>query len=162
MINDKSESLNLFERLPDDIFRPLTGKNNRLFWGLLEVLYARFFGPDAMPPREDGFLQRDLTIEIERYLMHSNSWEEEDDKENVQQGTSLNVRANNIVERLVESGWIRAEPKGVRIFMSMHPHAARRKYPPLLWRRGSICGLLANGRLMRHPCLAQSCQLLLY
>lgn len=114
--------MNLFDRLPAELFRPLTGTNRRQTWTLLVRLYERFFGPEALPPQEDGFLQRDMTMEIERFLLECNDWQDED-------GESLEpilaVRANVLLHRLVETGWLSEDRIGVRNFISMHPVVTR-------------------------------------
>lgn len=58
----------LFERLSSTLFRPPAAQNRQLYCDLLLHLYDRFFGPDAPPPPEDGYLSRTVTIDIERYV----------------------------------------------------------------------------------------------
>jgi hypothetical protein len=87
-------------------------------WRLLSRLYAEFFGPDAPPPPEDGFLHRNISNFIEQQLLTDESWTpEEDDSPD----TPLNVRANLILRRLIECGWLREERIGVRAFIQMRP-----------------------------------------
>jgi|APLak6261684236_1056157.scaffolds.fasta_scaffold00483_2 hypothetical protein len=123
MIIYQHKSSNLFDRVPADIFRPLVGQNQRRMWELLERLYNVLFGPDAIPPQEDGFLQRDLTIEIERYLQNSQPWQ--DDSEELEEGAPLNIQANLILNRLIDTGWMKSERVGVRTFINMHPIVLR-------------------------------------
>lgn len=123
MITHQNKSSSLFDRVPVDIFRPLVGQNQRRMWELLERLYNIFFGPDAIPPQEDGFLQRDLTIEIERYLQNSLPWQ--DDGEELTENAPINLQANLILNRLIDTGWLKAERIGVRSFISMHPTVLR-------------------------------------
>lgn len=119
MITSQYKSSNLFDRVPIDIFRPLVGQNQRRMWELLERIYNLFFGPDAIPPQDDGFLQRDLTIEIERYLQNSLPWN--DDGEELDESAPLNVQAHLILNRLIDTGWLKSERVGVRTFINMHP-----------------------------------------
>ena len=42
--------MNLFDRLPNGLFGPLTGRYNRRAWELLVRLSERFFGADCVPP----------------------------------------------------------------------------------------------------------------
>lgn len=115
--------MNLFDRLPSGLFRPLVGVNQRQTWTLLVRLYERFFGPEALPPQEEGFLQRDITMEIERFLLECQDWQDEDEISSVDRLPA--VRANLLLRRLIETGWVREERIGVRNFVTMHPTIAR-------------------------------------
>lgn len=114
--------MNLFDRLPAELFRPLTGVNRRETWALLVRLYERFFGPEALPPQEEGFLLRDVTMEIERFLLECHDWHEEGD--GTAQATAP-PQASLILRRFTETGWLREERVGVRSFISMHPTITR-------------------------------------
>lgn len=116
--------MNLFDRLPADLFRPLTGANQRQTWTLLVRLYERFFGPDAIPPQEEGFLQRDVSMEIERFLVEGVDWRDDDLGAETGERTPA-VRANLILHRLIDTGWLREDLVGVRKFISMHPTITR-------------------------------------
>jgi hypothetical protein len=111
-------SLGIFDRLPVDLFRPLASENRERMWELLVRLHDVFFGPDATLPPEDGFPHRTITLEIERHLLSTPKWIEETDggAETTPQG-----RANQYLDRLIESGWLRQERIGVRNFIVMPP-----------------------------------------
>lgn len=115
--------MNLFDRLPSELFRPLTGTNQRQTWALLVRVYERFFGPEALPPQEEGFLQRDVTMEIERFLLECRDWTDEEGESGEEPVSS--VQANLVLRRLTETGWLREERVGVRNFVSMHPTVTR-------------------------------------
>ena len=68
--------MNLFDRLPNGLFGPLTGRYNRRAWELLVRLSERFFGADCVPPYAEGYLHEQVTKEIERFLLDE-QWEEE-------------------------------------------------------------------------------------
>ena len=68
--------MNLFDRLPNALFGPLTGRYNRRAWELLVRLSERFFGADCVPPYAEGYLHEQVTKEIERFLLDE-QWEEE-------------------------------------------------------------------------------------
>src|SRR5690606_9835604 len=104
-------------RLPDTLFRPLAAQNRRLYWDLLLHLYEEFFGADAPPPPEDGWLFRAVTAEIERFVS-TRAWVQADD-EDVAEGSGS--RASVVLRTLLESGWIQEERIGVRSFLAMHP-----------------------------------------
>lgn len=111
-------SLGIFDRLPADLFRPLASENRERMWELLVRLHDVFFGPDATLPPEDGFPHRTVTLEIERHLFSTPKWTEE-----AQAGaeTTPQGRANQYLDRLIDSGWLRQERIGVRNFIVMPP-----------------------------------------
>ncbi|GAB3038713.1 hypothetical protein GCM10027285_23480 [Oleiagrimonas citrea] len=113
-----AELTSLFSILPADLFGPLASMNRERYWTLLGRLYEDFFGPEAPMPPSDGFLRRDITASIERYLLTDDPWEEED-------GTAphapLNVRANTVYERFRAAGWLRQERVGAREMVTMTP-----------------------------------------
>lgn len=116
--------MNLFDRLPSGLFGPLTGKNNRRAWDLLVRLSERYFGPDSVPPFPDGYLHEQVVKEIERFLLDA-GWEEEESGEAPPVATPLSIQANQLLARLVETGWLMEERVGLRRFVSMRPVVAR-------------------------------------
>ena len=94
--------MNLFDRLPNGLFGPLTGRYNRRAWELLVRLSERFFGADCVPPYAEGYLHEQVTKEIERFLLDE-QWEEESADA---AATPINVQANQWLARLVETGWL--------------------------------------------------------
>jgi len=113
--------MNLFDRLPNALFAPLTGRNNRRTWELLVRLSQRFFGADCVPPFAEGYLHEQVTKEIERFLLD----QEQDDSEEFPAGTPLNIQANQWLARLIETGWLIEDRVGLRSFVSMRPVVAR-------------------------------------
>lgn len=108
--------LGLFDRLPAGLFGPLASPNHERYWDLLLRLHDRFFGPEATPPEGDGYLQRSITLEIERYILDVADWASEDDDA---PETPLSVQSNIIYRRLVAAGWLREDRIGVRNFVVM-------------------------------------------
>ena len=106
----------LFDRLPAGLFAPLASQNHSRYWDLLLRLHDQFFGPDAAPPEGEGYTQRSLTLEIERYILDVSDWapEAEDAPD-----TPLSVQSNIIYRRLVNTGWLREDRIGVKNFVSM-------------------------------------------
>ena len=106
----------LFDRLPAGLFAPLASPNHSRNWDLLLRLHDQFFGPDAATPEGEGYTQRSLTLEIERYILDVADWmpEAEDAPD-----TPLSVQSNIIYRRLTNSGWLREDRIGVRNFVSM-------------------------------------------
>lgn len=107
----------LFDRLPGGLFSPLASPNHERYWNLLLRLYDRFFGPEAAPPEGDGYLQRSVTLEIERYILDVTDWTAEDVED--RPDTPLAVRSNIYYRLLVNAGWLREDRIGVRNFVIM-------------------------------------------
>jgi len=106
----------LFRRLPERIFSPLASANRQQFWTLLCALHVRRFGPDAPLAPSEGFAQRDMTRDIEDVLVELD-WEEEGEDP----ATPLGIRANMVLQRLIETGWLRTDRHGVEKRVGMSP-----------------------------------------
>jgi Family of unknown function (DUF5716) len=113
---------NLFDRLPPTLFGPLTGRNNRRAWALLSRLYDQYFSPESVPPFAEGYLRDQLVREIERFLLDA-GWEREAE-DSVEDATFVQ-QANQLLVRLVETGWLTEDRVGLRRFVSMRPAVAR-------------------------------------
>lgn len=111
----------LFTRLPDKLFSPLASTNRRQYWILLCALFQRRFGGDAPLPPSEGFTNREMTRDIEEVLFQIDDWENEDGED---AATPLNIRANNVLQRLLESGWLRIDRHGIDRRISMAPAVA--------------------------------------
>ena len=116
-----ASAIGLFDRLPLNIFSILHGANSRRAWDLLERLATQYFGPDSDPPYPDGYLHGDITKEIERFLLDK-GWDI-DDNEGV--GQTTNIKANYLLTRLVEAGWLCEDKVGARLFITMRPVVSR-------------------------------------
>lgn len=114
-------AIGLFDRLPPNIFAILHGTNARRAWELLERLAIQYFGPDSELPYADGYLHSDITKEIERFLLDK-GWDI-DDSESV--GQSINIKANYLLTRLVDSGWLCEDKIGGPRFITMRPVVSR-------------------------------------
>ena len=113
-----SSPTGLFERLPDTLFRPLASQNRQLYWDLLVYLYEQFFGPDAPPAPEDGYLLRTVTIDVERFVS-TRQWLAAEGE--IPEEDTPNGQARYILGTLIESGWLAQERIGVRTFLDMKP-----------------------------------------
>lgn len=113
-----SASTALFQRVPDRLFSPLASTNRRGYWALLCHLHRRRFGPDAPLPPSYGFLQREITQEMEDHLRYADEWQPEDEEP---LDTPLNIRAQGLFNRLVDAGWLRLEKYGVEKTVHMSP-----------------------------------------
>ena len=111
-------SMALFQRIPERLFGPLASQNRHGYWALLFHLHRRRFGPDAPLPPSYGFLQREITQEIEEHLKYADEWQPESGD---QPDTPLNIRVIGIFNRLVEAGWFRLEKYGIEKTVNMAP-----------------------------------------
>lgn len=111
----------LFTRLPDKLFSPLASINRRQYWILLCAMYQRRFGGDAPLPPSDGFTKREIIRDIEELLFQIDDWECENEEDAT---TPLNIRANNILQRLLDSGWLRLDGYVIDRRISMAPTVA--------------------------------------
>lgn len=106
----------LFERVPSGLFGPLASPNHSRYWDLLLRLYDQFFGPDATPPEGEGYLQRSITLEIERHIADESQWAIEGGDE---PNTPLGIQANIVFRRLVDASWMREDRIGVKNYVTM-------------------------------------------
>ena len=94
----------LFDRVPPLTFAPLAAPRHDQYWDLLVHLYDARFGPDATPAEGDGFSQRAITMEIEKFLAGITLASVDDALD-----TPLNIRANTDYRYLVDTGWLRED-----------------------------------------------------
>lgn len=113
-----SASMALFQRIPEHLFGPLASPNRHGYWALLCHLHRSRFGPDAPLPPSYGFLQREITQEIEDHLKYAEEWQPESGEA---LDTPLNIRAIGIFNRLLEAGWFRLERHGIEKTVNMAP-----------------------------------------
>ncbi|MFZ3001882.1 MAG: Wadjet anti-phage system protein JetA family protein [Undibacterium umbellatum] len=114
--------MNLFDRIPITLFASLSGRNARRVWSLLVRLSESFFGPDSIPPHPEGYLHSQITKEIERFLLDE-GWDNEDGHDESKL-TSLATQSNQLLTRLVETGWLSEVKVGLTPFVSMRPTVA--------------------------------------
>lgn len=112
----------LFTVVPSGLFGPLASPNRQHYWQILHRLFDEFFGPDAPLPPSIGYLRRDITAAIEKYLLTDDPWE---DEEGASPDAPLAVRAGVIYERFRNAGWLRQERVGAREMVSMTPVVAQ-------------------------------------
>ncbi len=112
-------SPNLFDRLPEHIFRPLGAQEHaRRNWSLLSHLYNDFFAPEAEPPEGDGWTQKRVIASIERFMQR---WDDEHGTDPDETATLMNVRAHSAFKNLVESAWLSVDRVGFTQFVIMRP-----------------------------------------
>lgn len=108
---------NLFDRVPERVFRPLGAvDHSRRNWLLLSHLYNDFFAPEADPPDGEGWTQKRVTASIERFLQR---WDDEHGADPEELATPLNVRAHGALKMLIESEWLSIDRVGFTQFIIM-------------------------------------------
>jgi hypothetical protein len=118
----------LFNKLPDELFQPLSGQNRQIYQTVLIELADLFFDEDLIDP----FIPKDLvrsTIE-EAVIKHGiRTWALEPDElaADSKVPTALQIPkssadyTNRIYRRLVSTGWLDEEQQLYRTFVLMAP-----------------------------------------
>ncbi|MBR9829904.1 MAG: hypothetical protein GYB41_14925 [Oceanospirillales bacterium] len=111
----------LFNKLPDDIFLPLSGQNRQVYQSVLLELADLFFDEDLIDP----FIPRDLvrsTVENAVVRLGVRRWEVEADEEAATElPRSTAEYTNRIYRRLVQTGWLEEEQKVYRTYVLLSP-----------------------------------------
>lgn len=113
----------LFQKLPDDIFRPLAGPNRHLYEDVLLALYPVFFDENEA---EDFFPRRDAVIaEIQEALgrIERLQWvaESAEDGEEIEPFPSVPRCADYLYHRLIRTGWLEEDQEGYNKTVVMPP-----------------------------------------
>src|SRR3546814_2569270 len=82
----------LFDRIPADLLRPLTGSGRSAMWELLVYLNDTLFSVDTIGGNGDGYRRHHIVDEIENFLMNRADWSggEEDAADADRKSTRLN------------------------------------------------------------------------
>jgi len=111
----------LFNKLPEDIFLPLSGQNRQVYQSVLLELADLFFDEDLIDP----FIPRDLvrsTIENAVVRLGVRRWEAEPGEEpGAELPRSSAEYTNRIYRRLVQTGWLEEEQKVYRTYVLLSP-----------------------------------------
>lgn len=116
------EFLMLFGKLPDDIFRPLSGANRHIVEKVLKRLYDLFFddeNPDSDAPRKDIVLHEIYQVlAIEETLALK---DEDDESGNIYD--TIPAAADYLYRRLLSTGWLEIEEEGYNTNIVPNPGA---------------------------------------
>lgn len=104
----------LFGKLPDDIFRPLSGSNRFIFEKVLKHLYGVFFDDDH--PDHDAPLRSVVIQEIHSVLLMEESINLVDEEGNSILDTPATA-ANYLYQRLIKTGWLDTESEGFKTYV---------------------------------------------
>ena len=111
----------LFNKLPEDIFLPLSGQNRQVYQSVLLELADLFFDEDLIDP----FIPRDLvrsSIENAVVRLGVRRWEAEPGEDaGAEPPRSSAEYTNRIYRRLVQTGWLEEEQKVYRTYVLLSP-----------------------------------------
>lgn len=115
----------LFNRLPDEIFKPLAGPNRYLFEEILLALF-RYFSDEELT--NQAIFPRRLMVkgEIEEFLARKDRLvpiTNEEDAAGEPVSSTPPQAAEYIYRRLVQTGWLEEEIEGYNVNVLMPPHA---------------------------------------
>lgn len=116
----------LFNRLPDEIFKPLAGPNRYLFEEILLALF-RYFSDEELT--NQAIFPRRLMVkgEIEEFLARKDRLlpiTNEEDAAGEPVSATPGQAAEYIYRRLVQTGWLEEENEGYNVNVLMPPHAS--------------------------------------
>ena len=119
------DSSDLFTRLPERLFVPLTGENKRLYWGILSKLYDDFFAEDVLLSGI-GIPKHDIIDSIDRYMLELPSYIKcNDDDEDKDLSGDLKQVKSRIYRRLVITGWLSIERESYNEYIILDPLVAQ-------------------------------------
>lgn len=111
----------LFNQLPDELFRPLAAQNHRLYWRILTRLYNSIF-EDDIEESEYGHAREYIVDNIENALsQYGELWLENPEEET----KDIRSRANSVYYHLRDSGWFKEERYAYHDYVSMPPRVSQ-------------------------------------
>ena len=119
MLTAMNSDTNLFKRIPEQLFRPLSANEHTIRnWALITHLYDDFFAPEAEQLDTDGWTQKTVISSIETFLIR---WCDENQLDNNNEKVALNIQANGIFRVLLSSGWLSMTRIGFVQYVVMRP-----------------------------------------
>lgn len=124
MINTEA-SPSLFDRIPSRLFLPFVGKNQHLYWGVLERLFDDLFKGDVFQ-YVNGVPKDQVIDSIARHMENLPDYIQDDDEEmnmaSIQEkNTEIKSNANRVYHYLSATGWLSIEKEGYREFILLDP-----------------------------------------
>jgi len=117
----QNRDVDLFERLPSELFRPLTSVRKQLNWRILVRLYQTLFEEEYL--ESDYGHDRGLVLDcIDAVLnQHGTLWCSEDDEAAENVASDVRARVNLAYYALRNSGWLDEDTRGLRKYVTMRP-----------------------------------------
>lgn len=113
----------LFNKVPANLFRPLSSQRNRLYWHILNRLYSTLFDEDV-ESGEYGHAKSTVIDVIESVLdQHGALWGQ--DQEGEDGNADARTRANLTYYHLRDSGWLGESSYGYHDYVSMLPRVSQ-------------------------------------
>jgi hypothetical protein len=110
-------AMNLFEVLPDELFKPLASPSRRFYADLLLSLHDKTFSMTAEAPKRSVVIQ-----EVADFMIR---WEAlNGDAEEIDPATAREDRSRMIYQRLVDTGWLIEHRDRYLRFVDLDPDAA--------------------------------------
>jgi hypothetical protein len=106
----------LFERIPGKLFSALSTQNRERIWHLICHLHYTRFGPEAPIPPAQGYPLRTITLDLENEIEEMSFWDAE---EGLDADCAVQVRAQKIMGRLRDCGWLKMDRIGLRDMITM-------------------------------------------
>lgn len=106
----------LFDRLPEDIFRPLGVANSRHYWDVLSRVLSTLWGDDGRAPGEE--VAKTVVVRvIESCIVADDPWDGE-------LQTPVGVLSHTVFKTLSESGWLSMRRRGLLDMVTVKPRIA--------------------------------------
>ncbi len=106
----------LFDKLPSDIFRPLTSSYRLIYWRILESLQETLFEMDDAPD-DLGYLKAEVLEIIEKSIASNVTLLP---TENIEESNDAPERKpHHFYNDLYKSGWLHEQKRGFRVYVSM-------------------------------------------
>lgn len=103
----------LFDRLPEDIFRPLGVSNRHRYWDVLSRVIATLWGEDGRAPGEE--VAKSVVIRVvESCIVADDPWAGE-------LQTPTNILSHTVFNTLAEAGWFSVRRRGLVDMVTVKP-----------------------------------------
>lgn len=116
MTADHRDVAPLFDRLPEEIFRPLAAPKSRHYWSLFSQVMAVLWGEDGRAPGEELAKSKVIRI-IESCLIAEGYGADED-------ASPVGVQSHNDFNMLKEAGWFSVRKRGLVEMVTVKPRIA--------------------------------------
>ncbi len=111
----------IFNYYPESIFSPLSNKNKKIYWSVIERLFHAYFDESA-EVLEATISPKQIRKEIEQSLaITKDEYEVEEDDVAITSLEGISTHAQLIYNKLKDTGWLKIEKEGVKFGVYMSP-----------------------------------------